>query len=262
MKVVTGKTMADLDRRAIQEHGIPSLQLMEKAGYGAMEILLRRFEPCPESRIVIIAGCGNNGGDGFVLARLLQEKGFVPTVWIASTPDRLKGDALENYKRYSAMAKPVSLLTGEKDLDVLADSCACADVIVDALLGTGFRGQVQSPYLEIIETMNKSFAKVLAMDVPSGLNADDGTVSGACVKADVTATMQLPKLGLLVPPGVDFAGDIEVIPLEFPKELLVNDGHSPEFLTERDVASLLPIRERSAHKGTAGHLLILAGSQV
>lgn len=260
MKVVTGSAMAELDRKAIQDFALPGIQLMEKAGSGAVEVLQRRFCPSAESQIVIAAGGGNNGGDGFVMARLLLEQGYKPFVFLATLPDRLKGEALHNYQRYTEMGESVSILKGSEDLSRFAEACNTADVIVDALLGTGMRGEAQSPYKETIQVINQSGAGVLAVDVPSGLNSDDGTVAGECVRADVTVTMQLPKLGLLVPPGVDQAGAIEIVPLDFPKELLSNDGSCPELLTTEDVAPLLPLRSRSAHKGNAGHLLILAGS--
>lgn len=259
MKIVTGSEMAGIDRTAIHAYGISGLQLMETAGRGAFKSLLRRFAPKKNDRVVVLCGKGNNGGDGFVVARYLAEAGYSPEVFLVGSPESLKGEALENYRRYIDSGRTIVSLE-EGDLSALDRVLQQAKIVVDALLGTGIKGAVRSPYDEIIEKINAACVSVMAIDIPSGLNADDGTIAGACVRADLTVTMGLPKYGLLVSPGIDFVGALDVISLEYPEELTRSDGENPEFFTSEEAARVFPVRSVSTHKGTSGSLLIIAGS--
>lgn len=263
MQVVTGTTMASLDRIAIEERGIPSLDLMERAGRGVAKAILRRF---PElSAPLIVCGRGNNGGDGFVIARYLRQAGWIPSVVLLAPPEELSTDAGVNFAR---MQKECSLeartyIPGDGvGSEGLASAVPCEpDLVVDAVFGTGFRGSVKAPLVPVFEFMNALEVPRVAVDIASGVAADDGSVEGIAFQADLTVTMALPKVGHFLPPGIDYTGRIEVVDIGIPDDLLGKPGaDEAEMLCAEDLRSLLPRYRPSAHKGDRGHVLILAGS--
>lgn len=249
MKAVSTEQIRQLDQRTIAA-GTPGEELMERAGYAvakaAAEFLKRR-----DSRSALLfAGKGNNGGDAIVAARHLAAAGCQPVLVLVCRRDELQGDAAAHFQK----------LVG---CQVLQWPCElpAAGVVVDGLLGTGLAGPVREPYASIIHFINQQPSPVIAIDIPSGLDSDTGEVHGACVRADLTVTMGLPKLGLLRPAATDFVGRIEVADIGFPPEFVAEIQTDIELLTGGDVAPLLPRRRRSAHKGEAGHLLVVAGSE-
>ncbi len=203
--------MRELDRKATEIYGVPSLQLMENAGRGTAEVILKHL---PNVRqIGIFCGKGNNGGDGFVIARYLFNAAFRVEIVLPANPDELQGDAKINYEKIVKLGIPVHQQSDPKSYDL----------IVDALLGIGLQSEVRENYRKVIEAINDSGKKIVAVDIPSGLNADTGEVMGAAIKANITATMGMIKHGLLRGKGRECSGVIEVIDIGLPQEL-VNKG--------------------------------------
>jgi NAD(P)H-hydrate epimerase len=258
--VFTAEQMRRLDARAIAELGIPGAALMENAGRGAAEALLAAL---PERglrarglRAAIVCGKGGNGGDGFVVARRLKRAGARPEVYLAAPPEEIAGDAAVKYRemRQAGIGARVA-----EDAGVVAPALARADVVVDALLGTGARGAPSPLVAGLIVAINDSARPVVALDVPSGLPADGERPCGPVVRAWLTTTFAGLKLGLVIGPGVDLAGRVLVVDIGVPVSELARDITT--FLLERaDVAPLFPPRPRDSHKGSYGHLLVVAGS--
>lgn len=258
--VFTAEEMRRLDRRAIEELGIPGAVLMENAGRGAAAAIRARLgalgAPRRGARVAIVCGKGGNAGDGFVVARWLRRWGVRPAVLLVFPPAEITGEArakLQALRR--AGIRPVHLADERPAAAMLAD----ADVVVDALLGTGSRGAPAGPVARAIALMNKSGRPVVALDVPSGLDADGGPPPGAAVRARLTLTFAGLKRGLVTGPGVDLAGEVQVIPIGVPQGEVARAARVFQ-LEAGDVAPHLPPRPRDAHKGSYGHVLIVAGA--
>jgi hydroxyethylthiazole kinase-like uncharacterized protein yjeF len=258
--VFTAEEMRRLDARAIAELGIPGATLMENAGRGAADALLRALPQrglgARGLRVALVCGKGGNGGDGFVVARRLKRAGARPSVHLAVPPEMLTGDAAGKYTemRRAGITARVVGETGS-----LASALAQSDVVVDALLGTGARGAPAPPVAALIDAVNASGRPVVALDIPSGLPADGEPPAGAVVRAWLTPTFAALKLGLTVGVGVKLAGRVDVVDIGVPPAELTREVTT--FLLEAaDVAPLFPRRSRESHKGTYGHLLVLAGS--
>jgi NAD(P)H-hydrate epimerase len=249
--------MRELDRRASAEAGIPSLELMENAGHGAAELALSRFPD--ERRVLVLAGLGNNGGDGYVVARLLTTHGREVRVLSLDDTARLRGDALANQRAWVDAGGALAHLD-DASLPVLDTALAEADLVVDALFGTGLDRELGGLARTVVTRLNAAGKPVLALDLPSGLDADTGTVLGVAVRADVTVTFAGLKRGLCTPRGRAQAGEIHVIPIGIPDELAERVGYGVSELEPRDVARAIPLRSPLSHKGSSGRVLILAGS--
>jgi len=257
MKVVTGETMQCLDRRAIEEFGIPGLNLMENAGRGCAEAISARFGGEPGPRAVIVSGKGNNGGDGFVIARLLRECGWQVEIFVLARREEIKGDARTNLDRLSEM--PITFCTEEGSLECCGPALREATVIVDALLGTGLKSAVAGLYAGMIGMINNTGKPVVAVDIPSGIDAASGRMLGCAVKANMTVTFALAKCGHILYPGVEYTGLLRIVDIGIPTEITAST-EGDEFLDVAAVRPLLKSRSRSAHKGSCGHCLIVAGS--
>lgn len=262
MRIVTGSTMASLDRIAIEERGIPSLDLMERAGQGVAVAILRRY-PWVSSPL-IVCGPGNNGGDGFVVARYLQKAGRNPAVVVLAGANDLSPDAranLERMREECALEARV-FLPGKDAAEGFPAAVSCSpDLVVDGIFGTGFRGRIKPPYVPVLEYLNAVEAPRVAIDIASGVSAENGQVEGIAFQADLTVTMALPKVGHLLPPGIDHTGHVEVVDIGIPKDVLEQGTPDEARMVSADeVRGLLPRYAYSAHKGDRGHLLILAGS--
>ncbi len=251
MKIATREIIREIDRLAIEKYGIPSIVLMENAGRAAADVLVKEFPYA--NRAAVFAGSGNNGGDGFVIARHLIGQGLKITTYIASDIRKYKGDALINLNALIKMGAKIVELN-----DNGLRKYRRADVIVDALLGTGIDRKITGFYQRIIEFINAREEPCLAVDIPSGLDSNTGFPLGSTIVADLTVTFVLPKLGTSIYPGAEFAGDIYVADITTPKLLEANIKY--ELLTNKEVRDLLIPRRPDSHKGTYGHLLILAGS--
>lgn len=257
MKLVTAAQMRAIDRDAIERVGIPGPDLMENAGRGiADEILSDHIKDPLNSRTVVFCGKGNNGGDGFVVARCLAEEGVQVAVYFIGPVDQLSEDARLNFDR----ARKLELALHEvSSVDDLPDMLEC-DLIVDAIFGTGFSGAPRGIAEQLIEYINRQHAETIAVDIPSGLNADTGEHEGGVVEADSTYTLALPKYGLFLSPGREVSGTVETIPIGIPESVIERQGLEVELITPELVAELLPIRPPDGHKGDFGKVLLVAGS--
>lgn len=248
MKAVTTEQIRALDRRTI-EAGTPGLVLMDRAG-----LAVARRAAKMGRRVLLLAGKGNNGGDAIVAARYLAGLGCEATLALFCRREQLSGDPQAHFQQLGN----VPVLENPKPGELAALQ---PEVIVDGLLGTGLTGAVREPYASAIGFINEQRAKVVAIDVPSGLDSDTGEVHGVCVRADVTVTMGLPKIGLLRPCALDWVGNVEVADIGFPAQFEAEISSDVELITPQEVRALLPPRPRSTHKGNYGHLLVIAGSE-
>ncbi|PYN21289.1 MAG: bifunctional ADP-dependent NAD(P)H-hydrate dehydratase/NAD(P)H-hydrate epimerase [Candidatus Rokuibacteriota bacterium] len=256
--VFTAEEMRRLDRHAIAELGIPGATLMENAGRGAAESIIAALPelgaPRRGARVVVVCGKGGNGGDGFVVARWLKRRGALPSVLLAFPPAEIGGDArlkLEEMRRSGI--RPLRLADGA------ASALARAHVVVDALLGTGSRGSPEGSVARAIELINASGRPVVALDIPSGMSADGGAPAGPAIRAALTLAFAGLKRGLVTAPGDELAGRVSVVPIGVPDGEVAR-GVTTFLLEASDVAPHVPRRLRAAHKGTYGHLLLVAGS--
>jgi NAD(P)H-hydrate epimerase len=257
-KLLTAAQMREMDRRAIEELGIPSLVLMENAGRSTYEILRREF-PHLGRGVAVLAGRGNNGGDGFVVARYLANHGAPVAVFLLGAKDQVAGDARVNLDILAQLQVEVTEVKGEGDVSRLSHHIAQASLIVDAMLGTGLNSPVQGLIAAVIERLNGLRTPVLAVDIPTGLCADTGQRLGAAVKAEATVTYGWPKLGQILPPGRDYVGRLWQVDISIPPALA--QEASVELAEAGEMRRLLPARPYASHKGTYGHLLALAGSE-
>jgi len=260
MKLVTTEQIGEIDRRAIEEYGIPGLVLMENAGLCVMGVLESEFGNPASKKFAIIAGKGNNGGDGLVVARHLANNGAEVDIFLIARESEIKGDAAVNLKIVRKIGLPLHQVTEEEDLNFFSSRLEKFDILIDALFGTGITGKIQGLPARIIEMMNQCHKPIVAVDLPSGLDADTGQAEGPVVKATITVTMGLPKVGLVVYPGARFAGKLVVGDIGLPGSLLTDESLSVSLLTMEEVKLLLPERDPAGHKGTFGHVLVLAGS--
>ncbi len=248
--------MQEADRKTIEDFGMPGAVLMETAGMRVTEFVFSRFSKT--SRVVVLAGPGNNGGDGLVVARLLEKAGCKVSLWCAAKPGSYKAEALANDKYLKKAAFPIKYLLEPKDLDSFKEDLGFADLLIDSLLGIGADREVTGIMADIINFVNSSNIPVLAADIPSGINADTGAVLGCAVRADWTVTFSNPKQGLLLHPGAGLAGEIVVADINIP-DLLLED-ELIDLITASYVRDTLPERPLDAHKGSLGRVLIVAGS--
>lgn len=258
MKAADSDTIRNVDRAALERYGLTGLQLMENAGRGVAEAVLKEL-PGP-GRAAVFAGKGNNGGDGYVAARHLRNSGADAVVFSLCRTDELSGDAATNAGIWRRMGGDVREILSAEDLDKAGTSIRHSAIIVDAIFGTGLSSPVSGVHAATIDFINSLGRKTIAVDMPSGINATTGNVLGCAVKADLTATMAMHKLGLLLYPGRTYAGRVEVIDIGVPRELLYDEGIRWNLLTGSDVRKTLRPRRPESHKSTHGHLLVLAGS--
>lgn len=259
MKVVTGQQMKEIDRKAIEESNLSGLILMENAGLRIFQNLKNIYPSLRLKKIIIFTGSGNNGGDGFVVARHLYNYGVKVKVFLLSHSSKIKGEAEENLNIINKMG--VELFEAETTkLEEIQRAIQNSDLIIDAILGTGLHGKVTGLKAKIIDLINIANKEVVAIDVPSGLDTDTGRIEGPCIKATHTITLALPKIGLLIFPGASYAGKVTVEDIGIPSYLLKNNKIKTNIVTKEIVKSLLPFRATYSHKGSFGKVLILAGS--
>lgn len=218
-RTVTSREMQELDRRAMQEFGIPRLLLMENAGRSVADWICQQLPQDRQAAALIFCGKGNNGGDGLVVARHLFNRGFKVHVLLFALPEQLKSDSEVNFQICHKMGIPHQIIQKEIDLNSIHQLFSFCDVIVDAMFGIGLNKDLGEPYLTAIEAINESGKKVIAIDIPSGLNADTGQVMGAAVQAKLTVTLGLSKKGLFEREGPLYSGRIEVADIGLPNRL-------------------------------------------
>ena len=258
MYVVTSKQMREIEGRAIADFSIPSILLMENAAIAIAEQCMDYLGGTDSPpTAVIVSGKGNNGGDGFAVARLLHVDSVNVKVLLLCNEDDVTGDALTNLLIAKKIGIEIITVCDENSMPQVRDALSKANLIVDAIFGTGLNSQVQGIHLMVIEAINASDRHVISIDLPSGLNADNGKAMGAVVRANKTVTLGFAKRGLYLYPGVDAAGEVTIatigVPLEAPspKAFVLND---------EEFADLLPKRSDTGNKGSFGQVYVLAGS--
>ncbi|MBZ0160812.1 MAG: NAD(P)H-hydrate dehydratase [bacterium] len=260
VSVVTAGQMRELDRRATEEYGIPSLLLMENAGLQAVLELERAFPHLTRGRIAVVCGKGNNGGDGFVVARHLCNRGTAVEVFLLARQTEIQGDARTNLEIIRHVGVPIHEMTTSQTLEASRMAIERADIVVDAILGTGTTGPAKGIFGEAIELLNRSGRPIVALDIPSGLHSDEGVIPGPSINAALTVTFGLPKRGLILYPAAACAGRVVTVDIGLPRPLLTDSLLDVSLVQAEDLVSVLPPRDPNAHKGTYGHALVLAGS--
>jgi NAD(P)H-hydrate epimerase len=250
--------MSAVDRLTIDQHGVPGVELMERAGRRVVETIQERWEGLEGLAVAVVCGKGNNGGDGFVVARLLHDRGVVVRAYLAAHRDALTPGAAHHcglLEEAGISVDPVPTTSARQEF-------ARADIVIDALLGTGLKGAVRGARAGVIEAMNSAARPIIAVDLPTGVEADTGKVNGPCVRAAVTVTFGLPKVGHLFYPGRTYCGHLELVDIGFPLEAIEAGARGSMYLlTEKGTASLIPRRSPQAHKGSCGSALVIAGSE-
>jgi len=256
MRLVGSAEMREIDRTAIQAFGVPSLTLMDRAGRAVVEAALDLA--APKGRFVVVCGGGNNGGDGFVVARLLRGAGRDARVLALVPAERLSPDARAVREQAQRAGVPI-----DDGGELAAVEAGFGDVVVDAIFGTGLARPPEGAFaaaIDWIDAARVAGARIVAVDVPSGLSADTGRPLGACVRADRTVTFAFQKRGLVLFPGATFAGEVTVADIGIPPDAARRVPIGCELLSEVEVRLLVPPRSPEAHKGDAGRLLVVAGS--
>ncbi|HEX4807912.1 MAG TPA: NAD(P)H-hydrate dehydratase [Bryobacteraceae bacterium] len=256
MKVLTAAQMREVDRLTI-ESGIPGLILMENAGCRVVDFLIETFAPLREHRVTIVCGKGNNGGDGFVIARQLFTRRLCQALTVIELfdPETLTGDARDNRRMLDACGCPV--------MRDFRDKAAISTLVLDAVLGTGLTGPAKGPALDAIRAINQLFplARKVAVDIPSGLPSEEGTQTGEFVKADYTVTFTAPKRSQCLSPTYEQMGRLTVVPIGTPDALCESDpSYNLRLTTAPDLRHLFAQRPKNSNKGMYGHVLVIGGS--
>ena len=259
MQLTTSEQMAAIDRSTIDEFGVEGIVLMRRAGQAVVDEIVARSGSVAGDRVAILCGRGNNGGDGFVVARLLKELNAEPTVWVLADTDAISGDARLALEEWHAAGGTVARVT-EETLDEAAATWARADMVVDGLLGTGLRGEVRGVIRGAIERLAGLRVPIVAIDIPSGISADTGQVLGVAVRAALTVTFGLPKVGQAFYPGKEHCGTLCVADIGLAPQAVQKHAGSIAMTGAEEARRWIPERRPWAHKGDAGKVLIVAGS--
>lgn len=256
------KILSAAQLRTIDQLSGDTLQLMENAGTRVVDVIEERFENLSELKVSILCGKGNNGGDGFVVARLLKERGCDSQVFLFAREQDIAGDAAVNLERLKDLGDSPIVVAEEAAWSEFGGDEE-TDLVIDALLGTGTTRPVEGLYRSVVESIPKYFpeATVLAVDVPSGLSADTGRIIGSAVKADLTVTFTALKHCLVFPPASKFAGDVIAVDIGNPSELLLASENKLNFITTDVFPAALHRRQEDSHKGDYGKILIVGGSR-
>lgn len=261
MKVVTTAEIREIDQRAIEDYGIPSVVLMENAGSEATRQIESIMGNLYNKKIAVFAGKGNNGGDGYVVARYLYNQGAKVKIFLIGSKTDVTGDALINLQIITHMGIDVIEVANDGDWDKVKIAMTFTDCLVDALVGTGFTGQLCGNMAQVVESINKTNKVVIAIDIPSGVDGDTGQIRGVAIKAHHTITFSLPKQGLLLYPGASYAGDVSVTDIGIPRTLLMDENIKQNIITSTAVGQMFVKRSPDVHKGSCGKVLIVAGSK-
>jgi NAD(P)H-hydrate epimerase len=260
VKLAYAEQMRQLDNEAIETYGIPDIVLMENAGIGTVQAILEIYGELAGRTIMVVAGQGNNGGDGMVIARHILQRGGYPIVFLLADPKMVKGAAAVNLKILENLDIPLFTVTSEERLPSLENYLPECDLIIDAIFGIGLTRPVKGHLAGAIELINQSPVPVVSVDIASGLDSDRGVPRGVCIEAGLTVTYGLAKPGHFTGIGPEMTGTIVVVDISIPPQLRAEIDLQIEVLENRMVSCLIPERPAASHKGTFGHLAILAGS--
>ena len=261
MRILTTAQMRDADRRAIEEIGIPSAVLMDTAGRQVVAAMERHLPALAGQRVAVVCGKGNNGGDGFVVARVLSAGGVDTRVYLAAPASAVAGDAATNLSALRALEMPVVELAGPETWAAYVPEIADCDVIVDALVGTGLTRPLEGYWRTVVADLNATGVPIVSVDLPSGLSADTPRLIGETIDATLTVTLGAPKIPLLLPPAATRAGNVVVADIGIPDQVIETlDGPRLEAITRERALELVVPRPDDVHKGDCGRVLIVAGS--
>jgi NAD(P)H-hydrate epimerase len=262
MFLVTTEEMRNFDSITINEFGIPGVVLMENAGRSTFRMIEEIFHGKVENvKVVVICGAGNNGGDGYVIARYLINHGAQVSTFLLSPKDKIKGDALINLRVLEKITNEIYELDGISAINSAVEVWNEADLIVDALLGTGLNSEVRTPFKEAISEINRCSGVIVSVDIPSGVNGDTGKIMGKAIIADYTATYQFCKIGMSIYPGLENCGKIEVMDISIPFGAIVENPPKAFLYDSAEDSDYFNLRESpEAHKGVFGHMLVVGGS--
>ena len=259
MKIVTAEEMRGLDRKAVDTYSIPVLVLMEQAGMGVVREMDDRFGDLSRKAVVILAGKGHNGGDGMVVARHLLQRGSDVKVFLAFPSNAATGEAKTQLDMYRKLGGWLADPSGF-DRSAFQTALAATDIVVDALVGTGLSNPISGLASDLVADINAARRPVVAIDLPSGISADTGEVLGAAVRADLTVTFALPKRGHFLAPGAEHSGDVRVVDIGIAKKAIDQAPVMLSLFMPDDAAAKVPRRPKEGHKGTFGHVFVVAGS--
>ena len=261
MRVLNTQQMREADRQTIDEVGIPSIVLMENAGRQAVAAMEAAFDDLPTSKVGVLCGRGNNGGDGFVVARTLAQRGIEAIVFLLGSVADVRGDARTNLEILGRVGLTVVEIANAQEWELHFSEVSDCDLIVDAIVGTGFHGPVTGLLETVIADVNGLGVPIVAIDVPSGVSADSHEVEGDAIEASMTVTLAAPKIPLILPPADAYGGDLVIADIGIPTSVIDElDGPWLELLTRERMRELVPARASDSHKGDFGRVLVVAGS--
>ncbi len=260
MRVVSVKEMREIDRIAIKKLGIPGVVLMENAGQSVVSAMEDFFDLENVKEVTIVCGRGNNGGDGFVVARYLMNQKIDVCVYIIGNVSSIVGDAKTNLDIIKGLGLKPKTIKNKSDLRKLKLSLSASDIVVDAVFGTGFSGKIRGIGEDVVKEINESGRKIVSVDTPSGIDSDTGNVSGVAIKADLTVTMGLPKTGQFLYPAKHYTGELYVADIGFPEQVIENVNAGGTLVDDEILRRFIPWRAPNLHKGAFGRILIVAGS--
>ncbi len=261
MRVLNTQQMREADRRTIDEIGLPSIVLMENAGRQAVAAMEAAFDDLATSHVAVLCGRGNNGGDGFVVARTLAQRGVQSTVFLLGTVADVRGDARTNLEVLGRIGLTVVEISNAQDWELHFSEVSECDLVVDAMLGTGFSGSLTGLLETVVADVNGLGVPIVAIDLPTGVSADSHEIEGSPIEASMTVTLAAPKIPLVFPPADTYGGDLVIADIGIPPPIIDElEGPYIELLTRERMRELVPARAADSHKGDFGRVLIVAGS--
>ena len=261
MRVLNTQQMREADRQTIADVGIPSIVLMENAGRQAVAAMEAAFDDLASSRVGVLCGRGSNGGDGFVVARTLAQRGIEAVVYLLGSVGDVRGDARTNLEILGRVGVTVVEVTNAQEWELHFSEVSECDLIVDAIVGTGFHGPLTGLLETVVADVNGLGVPVVAIDLPTGVSADSHEIDGEAIEASMTVTLAAPKLPLILPPADAYGGDLVIADIGIPGAVIDElDGPWLELLTRERMRELVPARASDSHKGDFGRVLVIAGS--
>lgn len=258
MKILTSEQMRNIDRRTTESFGIPSIVLMENAALAVIDAIQAHYPNV--DRAAVFCGTGQNGGDGLAIARHLENRGVVPVIFIVGDRARLSGDAQTNLLTCQRLAIPIYDVTDADHVEDVLVRASDADVVVDAIFGTGLDRAPAGVHAEVIRAIAELRLPVVAVDLPSGVNASSNEVFEPCVQAEVTVTFAAPKICHVFEPAATYCGEVIVADISIPEAAVGQEGVTLSLLTPKDIQPVVAARPANTHKGTYGHVAVIAGS--
>ena len=261
MRVLNTQQMREADRQTIDEIGLPSIVLMENAGRQAVAAMEAAYDDLAGGRVGVLCGRGNNGGDGFVVARTLTQRGIEAMVFLLGSVAEVRGEARTNLEILGRVGLTVIEITNAQEWELHFSEVSECDLIVDAIVGTGFQGQLSGLLETVVADVNGLGVPVVAIDLPTGVSADSHEVAGEAIEASMTVTLAAPKIPLILPPADAYAGDLVIADIGIPGSVIDElDGPWLELLTRERMREIVPARAADSHKGDFGRVLVVAGS--